>query len=108
MQRAHILLPRENLAATVWTVLTSGRPWPVADFRIARITRESKLREDVHGKVASLPEPRSDDCEKSDPIKALADPVELVVMRVIRSVLTKECATRASEFLAFGRAPFEA
>ena len=85
MQRAHILLPRENLAATVWTVLTSGRPWPVADFRIARIARESKLQENVHGKVASLPEPSSDDCEKSDTIKALAsaDTVELVVMRVI-------------------------
>ena len=66
------------------------------------------MEEDVHGKVASLPAPRSNDREKIDTVKALADTVELVVMRVIRSVLTKECATRASEFLAFGRAPFEA
>ena len=64
------------------------------------------MDEDVHGKVASLPAPSSDDREKIDTVKALVDTVELVVIRVIvRCVLTKECT---SEFLAFGRAPLEA
>ena len=99
MQRAHVLLLKTSKARIV---LTSGHSRRVVDFRIAR---ESKLEEDVHGKVASLPAPSSGDREKIDTVKALTDTVELVVMRVIRSVLTKECA---SEFLAFGRAPLEA